>query len=350
MVKRRFVPESTALPSEAAVEIAMGERLWQELVEAGAPWWQRLQSVHRQLIQAYGVPLPSIELFLDRRLPPQHYGLRLAHGGWEQGELKVQRWFATGPSEVVEMLMGEAGVEPIYGLPGRWIPESRVAGARELGCHLLQPEALWVGHLCDRLEARLDRVVDMAWLSRRWQQLGLGRLGAGPAQVCRWLLQERVSLSCLELIAEACRGRRRAELQLKQARQLLGAHRLVPWITGAGSLPALTLSEGSLRRLEREWSRPGGPEEYFLHRLLHQIHVGLEEAQAQGQDLVLLVSSPVRRGLFELLPWPLRRLPVLAYEELPPDLEVVEVARVGHGLLGLLNGWPGFQNLFSQLC
>jgi flagellar biosynthesis protein FlhA len=319
----------------------MGERLWQELLQPGGAWWSRLQGVQQQLLAAYGLPLPSLRLDCDRSLDACAYRFRLAGGQWEQGLLYPGRWFATGEAESVSMLMGEWAQEPVYGLEGRWIPESRAEGARQLGCHLLGPEALWVGHLCDRLESRLHWCLSSQWLEGRLQQLGLRSPGAGFGQALRWMLEERVSIAPLPELVEAYQSvARDNSRRLRAMRLALGPRLTTPWLNEQGQLIHVALSESSARKLRQQLNRSDGPESWFLGLLLAQLQSELHWAQHQYGEAALLVSGNLRRDLFELLPFELRRTPVLAFEEIPPDVEVVAASVVGSRLHPLARPWP----------
>lgn len=329
-------------PSEACLEMALGERLWQELCEgAGSVWWQRLQGVNQQLLTAYGLPLPGLRLDRAPELDANVYRFRLAGGPWEQGVLHPGRWFATGEAETVSLLMGELGHEPVYGLEGRWIPESRAEGASALGCHLLTPEALWVGHLCDRVENRLNLCLSAEWLQRRLRHLELKSPGTAFLEALRCLLEERCTIAPLETLAEAyrsCRGD--LAKKLRAMRLALGPRVATPWLNEHDGLAVVTLSETAARRLRQELARKGGPEGWFLGLLLGQLREELEWAMNEHGVVALLVASDLRRSLFELLPFELRRTPVLSFEELPVDIDLETVGIVGSRLHPLAGAWP----------
>ncbi len=329
-------------PSEACLEMALGERLWQELCEGnGTHWWNRLQGVNQQLLKAYGLPLPSLRLDRAADLEPHAYRFRLAGGPWEKGLLYPGRWFATGEPETVSLLMGELGHEPVYGLEGRWIPESRAEGAAALGCHLLTAEALWVGHLCDRVENRLNLCLSAEWLQRRLKHLGLKSPGAGFLEVLRWLLEERCTIAPLETLSEAYRSARGAAAnRLRDVRLALGPRLATPWLNEHDALVAVSPSETASRRLRLELKRKGGPEQWLLGLLLGQLREELEWALNEHGMVALVVPTDLRRSLFELLPFELRRTPVLSFEEIPIDADVETVGVVGSRLHPLAGAWP----------
>lgn len=322
--------------------MALGERLWQELNgTSSSQWWGRLQGVNQQLLSSYGLPLPGLRLDLQADLDANSYRFRLAGGPWEGGVLFPGRWFATGDPETVSLLVGEMGQEPVYGLEGRWIPESRGQGAQALGCHLLAAEALWVGHLCDRLESRLHLCLDKNWLRRRLKHQGLRSPGGGLSKVLRQLLEERVTIGPLELICEAYRsaGGDLAR-RLRAVRQALGARLISPWLNEHGELVSLTLAEPAAARLRLELARPDGADQWFLGLLLGQLQAELDWALQEHHQVAVLVPNSIRRELFELLPFHLRRTPVLAYDELGPDTAVDTIGIVGSRLHPLAEAWP----------
>ena len=329
-------------PSEACLEMALGERLWQELSQGnGGAWWHRLQGVNQQLLTAYGLPLPSLRLDHAPDLDPNAYRFRLAGGPWEQGVLYPGRWFATGDPETVSLLMGELGHEPVYGLEGRWIPESRAEGASALGCHLLTPEALWVGHLCDRVENRLHLCLSADWLQRRLRHLNLKSPGPGFLEALRCLLEERCTIAPLETLAEAYRSTRGDLTKKLRAMRLgLGPRVATPWLNEHDGLAAVTLTETASRRLRQELARKGGPEGWFLGLFLGQLREEVEWAMNEHGLVALVTASDLRRSLFELLPFELRRTPVLSFEELPVDIDLETVGIVGSRLHPLAGAWP----------
>lgn len=319
----------------------MGERLWQELLQPGNAWWGRLQGVNQQLLATYGLPLPSLRLDCDRSLDSCAYRFRLAGGPWEQGLLYPGRWFATGDADSVSLLMGEWAQEPVYGLEGRWIPDSRAEGARQLGCHLLGPEALWVGHVCDRLENRLHWCLSADWLKQRLNHLGLASPGAGFAQALRCMLEERVSIGPLADLVDAYQSvPRDAGRRLRAMRLALGPRLTTPWLNEQGQLVHVTLSESTSKRLRRELARPDGPDSWFLGMALGQLQAELHWTQHEHGEAVLVVAGNLRRDLFELLPFDLRRTPVLAFDEIPPDIELLAASVVGSRLHPLAPSWP----------
>lgn len=334
MKEHRFVPAGEHLP--CCLQIDLGSRLWDEVI-AGR-WWHRLQSLHQQLFAAYGVPLPETLLRFDESCGENIYRLRFGQGISEEGQLHPGMWFATGEPELVELLLGEPAFEPIFGLEGRWIEESRAGGAEQLGCQLLSPEALWVGHLSQRLECNLGLCLSLDWLQRRLRPLGLARQARGLFPYLQSLLQERVGVGQLEVIADAYRSQPRD--RLAAIRRALGAAITAPWVNAAGELPVVSLADGVAHRLASELKRVDGPESWFLGLFLRQLQQEVEWGQEALGEVGLLVPGHLRRPIFELLPASLRRVPVLTYEEIPVTLDCPVVAWVGSRLHPLAHSWP----------
>lgn len=336
------IPFRGEVPSESVLRMKVGSRLWQELsAPSGRPWWQRLQGLHQQLLEAYGVPLPSFECEPDSELPECGYRFRLLGGAPEEGIVHPGRWFAVGAPETVDLLMGEHGQEPVYGLEGRWIPWSRGAGAEQLGCHLLSPEALWVGHLSQRLEMRLPVCLCPQWLQRQLSRRGLKSPGAAFEQTLGWLLEERVSIAPLERIVASYRAQRGdGRRRLQSIRRDLGSRLLAPWLDRQGVLGCAVLSQEASQRLGRELASESGVDPWFLGLLLGQLQAELDDLRESCGEVALVLSGDLRRALFELLPFGMRRTPLLAYEEIPAEVDCQTLAVVGSRLHPCAQAWP----------
>lgn len=330
------MPLAVVQPEPADLLLCLSERLWNAFAEPGQPFLPRLGSLMRDLQATYGVPLPSLDVKVDRELPSDHYRLQLAGSPPELGRVVPERWLAVG--EGAELLLGEPALDPIYGLPGRWVTAAQRAGAEELGCALMAPEALLVGHLSNRLEARLPLCLSLSWLRTRCRCLGLRPPGGSWLAALRRLLEERVPIVRLSLLQDASLAAGRGD-KLAAMRQALGGSLLTPYRRSDGLLPCLTLSEGVSQKLRRELNGAAALDGWFMGQLLSALELQLDEHPGSA----LLVAGDLRRPLFELLPWELRGTPVIAYEELPSDEQVDFVATLAGRVHPLLSSWTGFK-------
>lgn len=238
--------------------------------------------------------------------------------------------------------MGEHGQEPVYGLEGRWIPESRGEGARALGCHLLAPEVLLWGRAPLRSSGEPpESVPERRLVAATPETAGPEMAGAGFLQALRCLLEERCTIAPLESLAQAYRGERGpAQKRLRAMRLALGPRLVTPWLNEHDTLVTVSLTHPASRRLRRSSARPGwtrGLVSGAVGPTARRTGMGRERARHRGPA-----------GVFQLAPRPfrtfasfhLRRIPVLSFEEIPIDAEVESVGLVGSRLHPLAGTWP----------
>jgi type III secretion protein V len=151
------------------------------------------------------------------------------------------------------------------------------------------------------------------------------------ADVLRRLVEEGVSVRPLRTILEALleAGPLRGPAALAEAaRRALGRH-IGHRCAGDGPLPALLLDPGAEAVVREGLSGEAlALDPALAGRLLESL---AEELLRHDAPPVLLASPDVRRALRGLLAPRFPRVAVLAYEELPPELPVRPIGRLGFG-------------------
>ncbi|HEX9050567.1 MAG TPA: flagellar biosynthesis protein FlhA [Anaeromyxobacter sp.] len=151
------------------------------------------------------------------------------------------------------------------------------------------------------------------------------------ADVLRRLVEEGVSIRPLRTILEALleAGPQRGSAALAEvARRALGRH-IGHRCAGDGPLPALLLDPGAEAAVRDGLAGDAlALDPALAARLLDAL---AEELRRHDAPPVLLASPDVRRALRGLLAPRFPRVAVLAYEELPPELPVRPIGRLGFG-------------------
>ncbi|HET8538416.1 MAG TPA: flagellar biosynthesis protein FlhA [Anaeromyxobacter sp.] len=151
------------------------------------------------------------------------------------------------------------------------------------------------------------------------------------ADVLRRLVEEGVSIRPLRTILEALleAGPQRGSAALAEmARRALARH-IGHRCAGDGPLPALLLDPGAEAAVREGLAGEAlALDPALAARLLESL---AEELRGHDAPPVLLASPDVRRALRGLLAPRFPRVAVLAYEELPPELPVRPVGRLGFG-------------------
>ena len=310
--------------------------------DAGRPAHEGLSAVREHLWRELGVRVPAIAI-LPGALPPGGWRLLVDDVPAGAGRAPSAEAAALAPPEELA-LVGIACTPERDPLTGRTI--SLVAARDAERAARLGPvrgpldrvlaEAAWalsrsahqllgvqeVQALLDVLEASAPALVREAT-----RQLSPPLL----AEVLRRLVEEGVSVRPLRTILEALleAGPQRGPAALAEiARRALGRH-IGHRCAGDGPLPALLLDPGAEAAVREGLAGEAlALDPALAARLLDSL---AEELRRHDAPPVLLASPDVRRALRGLLAPRFPRIVVLAYEELPPELPVRPIGRLGFG-------------------
>jgi len=238
--------------SPSPIRLEFGAQVFPLVTAGNRIFTLSLQGTIRYFLEACGVRLPEIEFRLEPSLPPFCYRLTILKFPEGDGELRPGRVLALGEDANLGPLLGEPGLDPIYGLPGKWILPSHAEAALELGCHLVDPETVLSTHLMERMPTYLPDLLRLEDVMTRLDLLetthprlikkARSHLGGGRLlRVLRELLKERVSVADLALILEGCLGAKdRNDLDelVERARRVLGGQLCQNYIDPSGGLPA----------------------------------------------------------------------------------------------------------------
>jgi len=149
------------------------------------------------------------------------------------------------------------------------------------------------------------------------------------AEVLRRLVEEGVSIrplrTVLEAMLEAGGAPRGAAALVDASRRALRRH-IGHRFAGGGPMRALLVDPAAEQTLREGLGGEGlALDPALAVALLDRLDA---EVRAAGREAVLLASPDVRRALRALVAPRFPRLPVLAYEELPPELAVRPVGRL----------------------
>ncbi|MGI9859986.1 flagellar biosynthesis protein FlhA [Moorella naiadis] len=314
----------------------------------GGDLLDRLAAVRRQSATEMGIYVRPIRIRDNLQLPPEGYIFKIHGVEAAQGEIRPGHLLAMNPAGNEGPPGGIPTREPTFGLPAWWVPEARrqeveVAGftvvdaATVLVTHLTEFIKTHAAELIGRQETRelLDKVKENT--PAVVEELVPDLLTVGEVQkVLAGLLQEQVPIrdlvTILEALADAARSSRDLDFLVGAARQAL-KRTISRQYAREGKLVALTLHPQLEQKISEaiqptsQGSFPAlAPEE--VRGLLGQLGQAVEKATLGGGQPVLLCSARVRLPLRRLLQRSFPHLPILAYNELEPGLEVEAVEAV----------------------
>jgi flagellar biosynthesis protein FlhA len=314
----------------------------------------RVKSLRRQIAMELGVVMPFVRTRDDVSLPPATYSIVLRGTEVGRGTAPQDQILALplGDGEELRALGGVETVEPVFGLKAFWVPASARSSAAAMGATAVDRSSVIVTHIAEVVRAnaasllsrqdvqslvdglRYDEPILANEVSNDVLPLGLLH------SVLRKLLEDRVSIRDLGPIVEVVSnraGETRSAEQLATAARVAVGRSIVAKIAPEGSLMVMTLAPSleaamheSLREVDGATFIVMDPSRLDVVRI-DVDHLAGQAARAQ-RPVALVVGQALRGPLTKTLRGMGLDVPVLAYPELPPDLELEPVGVIGAAL------------------
>ncbi|MCL2454535.1 MAG: flagellar biosynthesis protein FlhA [Micrococcales bacterium] len=309
----------------------------------------RVRGLRRKIAMEMGIVVPPVRTRDSVDLPSATYVVRV--GGVEvgRGEAPAGKVLALGDD--LAALPGPQVTEPVFGLPGKWVPLELRHAAEMTGATVVDRASVLITHLgalisqyAPRLLGREDVRVLTEGLKKInpsvVEELIPGMLSLGEVQrVLQGLLAEQVPVRDLGRIYEALTLRAKVSTDpeglIEAARAGLGPALAQPYIAD-GVIRVLTL-EPLLEQALLEALRPaeGGTQlmvdPAVMEQILGQLRHATSAAEAAGKPVVLTCAPGLRPALHRLVSLALPRLAVLSYPEVTGAGVTVETAGVVSG-------------------
>ena len=309
----------------------------------------RVRALRRKVALDLGIVVPPVRTRDSVDLPPSTYVVRVAGVEVGRGQAPPGRVLALGDD--LAALPGTAVSEPVFGLPGKWVPAELRHTAEISGATVVDRVSVLVTHLSALVQQHAARLLgreDVRLLTEGVKQVNPSvveelvpsLLSLGEVQrVLQGLLVEEVAIRDLGRIYEALTLRARVSTDpeglVEAARAALGPALAAPYVQD-GVLRVLTL-EPVLEHQLAENLRQGEQGSQLLvdpqrlDTVLQQLRAAVGRAEAEGRGVVLACSPAIRPALRRLVALADARLPVLSYTE-------VTAAGVQVDTVGVVNG------------
>jgi len=314
----------------------------------------RVKSLRRQIALELGVVMPFVRTRDDVSLPPASYSIVLRGTEVGRGTAPQDQILALplGDGEELRALGGTETVEPVFGLKAFWVPDSARAAAAATGATAVDRSSVIVTHLAEVVRSnaasllsrqdvqalvdglRFDEPILANEVATETLPLGLMH------SVLRKLLEDRVSIRDLGPIVEVVSNRAR---ETKSTEQLAAAARvsvgrsIVAGISPDGRLAVMTLAPSleagmheALREVDGQIFLVMDPSKLDVVRI-DVDHLAGAAARAQ-KPCALVVGQALRAPITKSLRGMGLDVPVLAYPELPPDIELEPIGIIGAAL------------------
>ncbi|KUL25975.1 flagellar biosynthesis protein FlhA [Actinoplanes awajinensis] len=355
------VVEAVEMPAADSPEQLLGEMRIDPLELALAPdlvdlvdvnsgdLLDRVRALRRKMALELGVIMPPVRTRDDLDLPLSSYAIRISGVDAGTGQAPPGTVLAIG--EGLQALPGRAGVEPVFGLAGKWVPAELHYQAELSGATVVDRASVIITHLAEVVRNNASRLLgreDVRALSEMVkrthpvvvEELTPGLLSLGQIQkVLQAMLDEGVPIRDLVRIFESLSLRAKLSQDhdglIEAARNALGPAIAAQYAT-AGRLTVITL-DPMLEQSLLESLRPSETGAFMAidgmraEAIVSEASRLAEAAEQQGLNPVLACSPQLRLPLMRLLRAGSRRVQVLSYSEISGSTAQIETIGVVNG-------------------
>ncbi len=312
-------------------------------VRKGGDLLERVTGVRRNFVQETGFIIPPIRLRDNLQLGPNEYRFLLRGHFIARGEIMPGQLLAMNTSNSKATIPGLPTVEPVFQLPAIWIKEVDRRNAEVAGFTIVDPASVLVTHLgetikrhCHQILSRQDVQVLLENLKQNnpalVNELVPGLLNTGQIQrILQNLLSEGVSIrnlvGLLEKVADYASITKNPDELSEQARRALGPQIVKMYQNEQGTIVSITMDPWLEEEIAKGLRQTPNETVLFMEPKLAQ-HVTYHLSKlvqpmiADGRPPVIICSAVIRLGLRRFFSANFPEAAFLAYEELPPRVEI----------------------------
>jgi flagellar biosynthesis protein FlhA len=313
--------------------------------------FERIGALRKKIAQKYGFIMPLIRLRDNLNLDPTAYEVRLYDHVIASGKIEPDKFLAMDSGAIGKPVKGIPTKEPVYGLSALWINQADKETAELSGYTVIDPESVLITHLSETVARHAHELLtreDVQQLLERLRKNQPSLVGevvpevvsVGLLQrVLQNLLKESVPIRDLPLILESLGehgSKTKSAVLLTEFVRKAICRSVTEQFSSAKGIEAITL-DGAIEHFlinrvvqtSDSISLSIGPD--TVNQLVQSISGAWKKAMEKGlEGVVVLCDARIRCGLYNLLSRQIRRLPVLAYDEVVPGtvLDVIETVSV----------------------
>ncbi|WP_313542579.1 flagellar biosynthesis protein FlhA [Leifsonia aquatica] len=331
-----------------ALEITLAPDLVDIVSGASDDLLARVRALRRKIALELGVIVPPVRTRDSAELPPSTYVIKIAGVEAGRGQAPSGRVLALG--DALDSLPGTPTIEPVFGLPAKWIPSEMRHSAELGGATVIDRVSVLITHLSSIITANAGRLLtreDVRQLTEGVKQVNPsaveelvpGLLSLAEVQrVLQGLLAEQVPINDLPRILEALALRAKVsndpEGLIEAARAALGPAVVAPHLDG--DVLRVIMIDPGLEQSMLEGLRPSelGTQIVLDPARLEAVMSSVKQTAGQLDDLgvsaVLVCAPALRPAIRRLVAGQLSGLAVLSYQEVTAvqaNIETVGVVR-----------------------
>jgi len=317
-------------------------------VGQGGDLLDRIVMIRRQCALEMGLIVPTIRIRDNIQLKPNSYVIKLKGIEIAKGELLLDHYLAMNSGAVFEEVAGIATVEPAFGLPALWIPESSREQAELAGYTVVDPVSVLATHLTEVIKAHAAEILGR----QETQTLVDGVKQNNPAvveeltpnvmsigdiqKVLAGLLRERISIrdmvTILETLADYAQLTKDTEILTEYVRHALARQISRQYVQNT-ILTCITVDpqlENTITAAVQRTEHGSyvALEPHTMQAVIGSLNNEISKLTNLGYQPLVLTSPAVRLYFRKLTERVAPNLTVLSYAELESKVEVQAVGMV----------------------
>lgn len=312
---------------------------------------ERIVSARKQFAQDMGIIVPIVMIRDNIQLRPDEYQIMLKGNVIGRGKLSVRRMLAMDPGDVIDPIEGIKTKEPAYGLDAIWVLPSQKDEASFRGYTVVNCATVIVTHLTKMIQEHAAELIGrqeahalIEGLKRDHEKvveevIAPDRLNLGDVvKVLQNLLAEGVSvrdlLTIFETLADHCKSLRNPDALTRYVRKALGRGIIKKYLTPDNQLVMVSLDratedvliDGQIYGEDGSTSLKLEPTQ--VQKLLSNLAESMRGFDRHGPIPILLCGPLIRWELRKLVSRYIPGLVVLAYDEIPADVQTKSVGSI----------------------
>ncbi len=309
----------------------------------------QIKALRRQMAIEMGFVMPAVRIQDNMQLAANNYIVRVKEIDAGNGDLRPNMLLVMDPRGEDITLSGETTMEPTFGLPAMWIPETGREEALFRGYTVVDAPTVITTHLTEIIKDNMSDLLSYAETQKLLDDLDKDhqKLVADivPAQISvggiqrtlQNLLQERISIrdlpTILEGISEACIQSRNIGLITEHVRSRLARQISDSNADQEGIILMVTLSP--------EWEQTfveslvgGGEEKQLsmspsrLQEFISAVRQTFERHAMMGETPILLTSPPIRPFVRSIIERFRPSTVIMSQNEIHPKAKIKTVGQV----------------------
>lgn len=308
----------------------------------GGDLLERITMMRRQLAVEMGLLIKPIRVRDNMQLPPNDYSIKLRDSEIAHGMVLPDQFLAMDSGMVTEKIEGMETIEPAFGLPAVWIPESLREAASINGYTVVDATTVISTHVTEIIKQNASEILSRQTVSEMLDKQKettpavvdevLDRLRLSEIQgVLKNLLREKVSIrnleSILETLGDYADRIKDPEVLTEYVRARLGRNICGHLVDKNMTLFCVTLSPNLEDHVQKSIrSTEGGSylalDPAVIQNITDAAHKQLERLVSAGHHPVVLTSAQVRSQIFHTLSPSLQAVTVISYNEIVTSVKI----------------------------